>query len=190
MMAPTLSMIALAVGRRRQCLVDVGTGGMSFINGYKLMLLRGSVSSFSFFLSVHLIKASPRPAIILPLPSQLHITQTYPRPHHQHGDRLLPIPTDHHPARASPRQAASTTATVHSPSHPQPFCIQPIFRFATRASRECHNRRRPLLIGVQQLCRQRLRQLHLRSHERRSPRLHERSPLPDLQPNPPGSECG
>jgi hypothetical protein len=59
MMGPTLSTIALAVGRRRrrQCLVDVGTGGMSFINGYKLMLLRGSISPFSFFLSLHLIKA-------------------------------------------------------------------------------------------------------------------------------------
>jgi hypothetical protein len=57
-METMVSMIALAVGRRRrQCLVDVGTGGMSFINGYKLMLLRGSVSLFSFFLSLHSIKA-------------------------------------------------------------------------------------------------------------------------------------
>jgi len=47
---------ALAVGRRRVCLVGGVMTRMLVANGYKMRLLRGSRSSFSFFLSSHLIK--------------------------------------------------------------------------------------------------------------------------------------
>jgi hypothetical protein len=50
---------ATAVGRRRLCLVGGTLARMLIVNGYKLRSLRVIMSSFFFFLSLHLLKRLP-----------------------------------------------------------------------------------------------------------------------------------
>jgi hypothetical protein len=139
---------AIAVGRRRLCLVGGVMTRMFIANGYKMRLLRGSSSSYFFFLSSHSIKRLQQ----LPLNSTFHHdNKAYHKPSnlHQHVDQLLPVPANHNSPSASPRQATPTAATIHPSPHQEPVWVQPIFRLATRETRECHHFwRRPLLFCI------------------------------------------